>query len=474
MKELMVLAKNSLIENVNITEIFKKVSVISERDFKLGKVEFVIFDKGTFAKILPDGNIKEITDPDIIVRSVFDRGETAVKNYSNGKSRIYSPVFCKDRICGVMVFERNGTFSDEDVNNAEFISVITGIIMAHSEIREDIQKKLENLKVLYKVSRTLNETIDINSLLNKIVKLIRTTFGIDNVAVLLKESKGTLKIYAASEGYDQKIVKSLRINISEGKGITGSAAKNRKTVIANNVKSNPLYINGNKDTNSEMAVPIIHKGKLLGVLDLESNKLNRFTEEDRKVFETIAGEIAVAVENALLYKKVRELSEKDELTGLYNYRAFRKELDREVSRALRYKKKFSLAMFDVDYFKNYNDNNGHDVGNIALHTIGMILRKLSRKTDFPSRFGGEEFIVILPETDKKGAFVFAERIRKAIEKTKFKGEEKQPNGKLTVSGGVAEFGTDGRSAEEIIKSVDIAAYKAKEKGRNRIEIFEKE
>ncbi len=471
MKELVSLIKNSSSASSSLEKLLERAAAISEEYLNLGKAEIIIFENnelrdlhGNKVSLFLDGKAED----------VFKGNKPIVKNRKKGFSEIYAPIFDNNKLIGLIKFERGKAFTERDIEDAEVFSATLGIIIAHSHLVETVEEKLRKLELLYRISRELRKTIDLDVLLKTIVEIVKGVFEIESVAVLLKTDENTLRIFASSGGFDEKVVHTREIDIESAEGITGLAAKKRKTVISNNVKKDSRYINGNKTTRSEMAIPLIHKGNLLGVLDLESDKENRFTDEDRKILEVVADEISVAIENALLYEKVKELAEKDELTGLYNYRAFRKELDREVSRSLRYGKKFSLVMFDVDYFKNYNDNNGHDMGNVVLHTVGTILRKATRKTDFPARFGGEEFIVILPETGKGGAFVFAERIRATIENKHFPGEEKQPNGKLTVSGGVAEFPSDGGTAEKIIKAVDIAAYKAKSNGRNRIEIFRRE
>ncbi len=473
MKELIYLTQVSLFEKEDIKTLFEKALKISEKHFHLGRGELILFEEGLPTLYL-FGDKKKYEEKKKKINEAVATGQVIVENKSGSESNLYVPLYREGKVCGVIKFSRDFPFADDDLKTAEIFSAIVSVMIVHSELRKNLEEKFRKLEVLYNIGKELREKVSIDVLLNAIVEIIRSVFEIDNVAVLLKDKDNNLKIYAASFGYETDFVKGKTISITKGEGITGLAAKERRIIISNDTKTDPRYVDGNKKTRSEMAVPLIHKEKLLGVLDLESNVKNRFTEDDKKILEAVADEISVAIENALLYEKLKELAEKDELTGLYNYRAFRKELDREISRGLRYNKKFSLVMFDIDYFKDYNDNNGHDMGNVVLHKVGAILRKATRKTDFPARFGGEEFIIILPETGKGGAFVFAERIRATIENERFPGEEKQPGGKLTVSGGVAEFPLDGDTAEKIIKAVDIAAYKAKNNGRNRIEIFQKE
>lgn len=166
------------------------------------------------------------------------------------------------------------------------------------------------------------------------------------------------------------------------------------------------------------------------------------------------------------YNQLLERSIRDGLTGLYNYGYFQEQLNSEINRARRYKRQFSLLILDVDYFKVYNDTNGHPAGDNVLRELAGILLSNSRNTDLVARYGGEEFVIMLPETGKEGAAAVAEKIRRAVAEYPFKYQEKQPGGNLTVSIGVASFPEDASSAGELINKADQALYKAKKCGKN--------
>jgi diguanylate cyclase (GGDEF)-like protein len=198
-----------------------------------------------------------------------------------------------------------------------------------------------------------------------------------------------------------------------------------------------------------------------------------FDGDDLRTLTFLADHIAQALENALKYRQLRELSVVDELTGLYNRRHFQRSLEQEVQRATRYDRQITLALLDLDQFKSYNDLCGHPAGDRALTHLGEILRDGLREVDIVARYGGEEFAVILPETNARpsaGAsspFPFLERLRKSIEEAAFPGEERLPSGRLTVSGGVACFPDDADNVQSLIDAADRALYEAKEQGRNR-------
>ena len=172
-----------------------------------------------------------------------------------------------------------------------------------------------------------------------------------------------------------------------------------------------------------------------------------------------------------LLKQTQELSISDGLTGLYNQMHFFELLNLETKKSQRNNLNYTLIMFDVDFFKNYNDHNGHMHGSETLKNIGAIMKKKFRTTDLLAKYGGDEFVIILPQTDKVGAYLAAERLRESIEKQVFPGAETQPLKKLTISIGMATYPEHGQSDEEILNRADKALYFAKESGRNRTIIY---
>jgi len=172
-----------------------------------------------------------------------------------------------------------------------------------------------------------------------------------------------------------------------------------------------------------------------------------------------------------LLRQTRELSICDGLTGLYNQMHFFELLDRETKKSQRHGLGFSLIIFDVDHFKNFNDSNGHLRGSETLKDIAAVMRKKFRSTDLLAKYGGDEFVIILPQTDKIGAYLAAERLREGVEKQPFPGAETQPQKKITISIGIASYPEHGLSDEEILNHADKSLYFAKESGRNRTIIY---
>ncbi len=175
-----------------------------------------------------------------------------------------------------------------------------------------------------------------------------------------------------------------------------------------------------------------------------------------------------------VFQKTQQETLIDELTQLYNYRYLIKAMNREISRANRYKTPLSFVFLDVDDFKCYNDTNGHFSGNKALKQLAGIMKKTVREVDIVARYGGEEFALVLPETNKDGGAIISERIRRRIELSKFIGGDKQPLEKITVSCGIATLNVDAATRTDLIKKADQALYRAKSRGKNQICLYEDE
>ncbi len=171
-------------------------------------------------------------------------------------------------------------------------------------------------------------------------------------------------------------------------------------------------------------------------------------------------------------QKSGEFSVIDELTGLYNHAHFFLMFKLHMEKARRYDSAFSLVIFNIDHFKNYNDKNGHDKGSELLGKIAERMRKVFRVNDILCRYGGDEFVVILPKSDRVGAYLAADRLREVIEQEPFPGSLDQPQGKVTISMGIASFPEHGNSAEELLKNAQKALHMAKSSGRNRAVIYD--
>lgn len=209
-------------------------------------------------------------------------------------------------------------------------------------------------------------------------------------------------------------------------------------------------------------------GSVLGFLALFRQKKDSFSTRERVLLRETSQFIALHLRKITLFHTTRELAFVDSLTQIFNRRYFDQRFAKEIGRAQRYQRAMSVLMIDIDYFKNYNDLLGHLAGDEALRQVADLLEKNLRKADVVCRYGGEEFVVILPEISAEAAGKVAEKLRQAIAAASFSGEENLPDKHLTISIGVAAFPENGKNAEEMLKRADQALYKAKQSGRNRV------
>ncbi len=167
-------------------------------------------------------------------------------------------------------------------------------------------------------------------------------------------------------------------------------------------------------------------------------------------------------------ERLRELAITDGLTGLYNHRYFKQFLAKEIIRANRHATKVSLAMIDIDHFKMYNDTHGHLAGDKVLQQIAKLMDKNLRSIDLAARYGGEEFVIVLPQTNIGAARIVAQKLQNIVENSQFEKEETQPNGKITISVGIATYPENSKDMESLIHCADQRLYKAKALGRNMV------
>lgn len=218
--------------------------------------------------------------------------------------------------------------------------------------------------------------------------------------------------------------------------------------------------------------PLISYDNCLGVVIIDNAFDNKYFSEERiSSLLNVTSQTSLVVNNLLLYIKIKNMAIKDELTKLYNRRFFEEQLTLEIERATRHKTSLSLIMIDIDYFKNYNDKNGHVAGDYLLSTISSIFKDTCRSSDYVCRYGGEEFSIILPETDIIGAYEVADKIRKKVYSNIFQYGEHQPNKRLTVSLGISTFPQLAGDKMELKERSDRALYHSKRTGRNKSTIY---
>jgi diguanylate cyclase (GGDEF)-like protein len=292
------------------------------------------------------------------------------------------------------------------------------------------------------------------------------------VLVILDQEKERLEVQS-SRGVDEEFLRAVEFSLSSG--IYSWLRRTNRVFLPkqpdpSTLEASDAAFQEAKLLHAEVVVPLRGQQQPIGFLSLG----NKFTgepyakEDIRKLF-FLAKQAGTAIENASLLQKTRRMALHDELTQLYNRHYWKMSLETEIERSRRYGRPLSVAIFDIDRFKQINDTLGHAKGDEVLKGLARFMIKSSRQTDIVGRYGGEEFIVILPETTEEFAFLFSERLRMDVEQ-KLGNEESEEciHPGLTISGGVSSSNRKDDSAATLLERSDSALYSAKREGRNRI------
>jgi diguanylate cyclase (GGDEF)-like protein len=336
--------------------------------------------------------------------------------------------------------------------------------IANARRHEELVRRARLMEMMSEVSRTALETTDLDELLDRIVDYIHGHFPIAGVAIVLHDEESAEYIETAFAGRNAP-VKGTRI--STGSGIVGRCIRLATPQLVPDVMLDADYLAMFEEVRAELAVPILFQSRILGVLNLESESSDVFTPANVLAFEAFADQVAGAIHLAAVTRDLEEanarlqrLSLLDPLTGIANRRRFDECLELEWRRGMRSGAPLSLLMIDVDRFKLFNDTHGHQAGDDVLRSVAAIMREcLHRAADIVARFGGEEFAVLLPETDAVQASRAAERLRERV----------AAHAPVTVSIGVATMSVDRTLVPSaLIAAADEALYEAKRRGRDRV------
>jgi diguanylate cyclase (GGDEF)-like protein len=248
----------------------------------------------------------------------------------------------------------------------------------------------------------------------------------------------------------------------------GFVALNNRPVLQKDLLTEHRYLEDmrllEEGLRSYALFPLSSRERAIGVLALGSTVEGAFDETTLARLQPLADAVALAFENVRLFQKTRQLSITDEVTPLHNFRYFHQALDRELKLVNRYGSMLSLLFVDLDHFKPINDQYGHLRGSRTLREVGFLIRAAVRETDIPARYGGDEFVVILPQTDGPSARVLAEKLRRLVEGHTFLQEE-GINARLGVSLGIATYPQDATTKEALIRLSDKRMYEDKESRR---------
>jgi diguanylate cyclase (GGDEF)-like protein len=313
------------------------------------------------------------------------------------------------------------------------------------------------LRIIYRIAQETTAVLDLSTLLNRIVNIIRDVMGYYMVSIVLPTDRpGELRVGAHS-GYEPDIT---GMAIPVGKGITGWVFTHGIPEIISDVGRDPRYIGVDDKVRSELAFPLISRGRVVGVLNAESDQLDAFSESDVALMSAVGSQLASCLEVAQLHDTLKREASHDPLTRLYNRRLFLERIQQEIARAENSKESFSILFLDVDELKRINDNYGHLAGDALLREVSNALMDAVRGEDVVARYGGDEFVVLLPATNRAAATSVAQRISEGIARHRFMAGREL----LEIPGvslGVATYPIDGANAEQLLSAADVTLYRQK-------------
>jgi diguanylate cyclase (GGDEF)-like protein len=378
------------------------------------------------------------------------------------KCLIAAPIFLGNKAAGIMVAmhpDREFVFEQRDLDVLVTAAGQASVAVENARLFAEEQRRSRQLAFLNNISRTAISSDDPVHMLSQIAGEIQKNFSFDHIGIGLLDY-GTKEIEIKAEAGATAHAMGRRIPL--GAGILGRVARTGERALVQNAL--PGHLSGIlPDSRAVLCIPITYGEMLLGVLNIENRNENAFSPQDVLILNTLADLLATALHNAFVFQKLQQQSITDGLTGIKTRRFFWEALSAEWKRASRSGRPFSVVLIDLDKFKEVNDTMGHFEGDLVLARVGRLLEQKSRQSNVVARYGGDEFIVLMPETGAEQAQVLAERLRQWLASDPMLGEHH-----VTGSFGVASFPMHGFSIEDIIRVADAGMYVSKRSGGNLV------
>jgi diguanylate cyclase (GGDEF)-like protein len=378
----------------------------------------------------------------------------------NTRSELAVPLMVRDRVVGVLdcQSENLNHFDSETIDLLTLFSTQASMALQNARLYSLERQRASQLEAINAIAQQMTAVLDLKDLLAKVCLLIQQAFQVCQVSVLLKDEEDL--VLRASHG-------KLTVRAPEGgrlpaeDGLWQRALAAGRTLIENDVKAPDFGLS--VEAGSSMCIPLVSFGQTLGVLVLDTARAAAFNVNDTQPLESVADICATAIQNAHYVERVKQLAYLDGLTGIFNRRFFELRIVEEIDRARRYGSGLAILMVDIDQFKRLNDEFGHLLGDEVLRQVSSIFHQQLRKIDVLCRYGGEEFAILLSQTNAVHALGVAEKLRKSVETWQFPGVPRP----VTISAGTANYPEHGSTRDDLVKAADAGLYIAKQAGRNR-------
>lgn len=379
------------------------------------------------------------------------------------RSELAIPLMVRDEVVGVLDCQSDKLdhFDREKIELLTLFSTQASIAIQNARLYTLERQRARQLEAINTIAQQSTAVMDLQELLVRVCSIIQQAFQVHHVSLLLRE-EGDL-VMRAHHG-------TLTPCLSPGRRLSGSqhpwseVIGGNQTVIENNLSGVPDAARLFAESASRLSIPLISFGQTLGILTLNSSKPGAFHDNDLQSLESVADICANSIQNAHYVERVKQLAYLDGLTGIFNRRFFEMRINEEIERARRYGSGMAVIIADIDHFKRLNDEFGHLLGDEVLRQVSSIFHQQVRKIDVVCRYGGEEFAILLTQTNEHQALTIAEKLRRQVQQWQFPGVPRT----ITVSAGVAAFPAHGRSRDDIVRAADRGLYAAKQDGRNRV------
>jgi diguanylate cyclase (GGDEF)-like protein len=378
------------------------------------------------------------------------------------RSELAIPLMVRDEVVGVLDCQSDelNHFDHETIELLTLFSTQASIALQNARLYSLERQRARQLEAINTIAQQSTAVMDLEDLLARVCYVIQQAFKVPHVSLFLREDgdlvmrahEGTLTLCAAPGG-------RLPADREPWSRVlaTGGTLIEKDLTTPDSFK---LYV----ECASRMCIPLISFGQTLGILTLHSSERNAFRQSELQSLESVADICASSIQNAHYVERIRQLSYLDGLTGIFNRRFFELRILEEVERARRCGTGMAVVMVDIDQFKKLNDEFGHLLGDEVLRQVSSLFHQQLRKIDVVCRYGGEEFAILLTQTNAQHAFGVAEKLRKLVESWQFPGVPRT----VTLSAGVAAFPDHGTTRDDLIRAADTGLYAAKQAGRNQV------
>ena len=378
------------------------------------------------------------------------------------KSFCAAPIFLGGKSVGIMAAlssDREYVFEQRDLEVMQTAAGQVSVAVENARLFQEEQRRSRQLAFLNNISKMAISSESSEQMLISIVSEIQKNFHYDHIGIgIFDYVSKEIEIKAEAGSTNQALGRRIPL----GAGILGRVARTGEKALVQS--HDPAQLQGIiAGSRSVLCIPVTYGETLLGVLNVESAKEDAFSPQDTLIMNTMADLLATALHNAFVFQKLQQQSITDGLTGLKTRRYFWESLNQEWKRAARSGRPFSVVLMDLDKFKEVNDTLGHLEGDLVLARVGRILEQKSRQSNIVSRYGGDEFIILMPETGAEQAQILAERLRLWIATDPMLSQQH-----ITGSFGVGSFPVHGSSSEEIIRAADSGMYVSKHAGGDRV------